>query len=61
MEDLAKLLAEKEKQLKDLKNNKSGSFCVNEHGSSTNMAFEMKIEALEDEVTDLRKKLEGVS
>jgi len=59
MKDLARQLAEKEQQLKDLKDNKSGSFCVNEHGSSSNMAFEMKIEELEDEVAELRKKIEG--
>ncbi|MBT4286042.1 MAG: hypothetical protein HOD92_01800 [Deltaproteobacteria bacterium] len=61
MEDLAKQLEEKEKQLKDLKDNKSGSFCVNEHGSKTNMEFEMKIEEIEDEVAELRKKIEDQS
>ena len=57
MENLAKQLEEKEKQLNEMKKNKSDSFCVNEHGSSSNMTFEMKMEELEDEVAELRKKI----
>ncbi len=61
MEDLAKQLEEKEKQLRKMKENKSGSMCVNEHGSTSNMKFEMEIEELEDEVAELKKKLESGS
>ena len=61
MENLAQQLEEKEKQLNVMKKNKSDSFCVNEHGSSSNMQFEMKLEELEDEVSDLKKKIKGLS
>ncbi len=57
MEDLMKQLEEKEKKLKEMKDNKSGAFCVNEHGSSSNMKFEMEIEELEDEISELKRKL----
>lgn len=61
MEDLAKLLEEKEKKLEEMKENKSNAFCVDIHGSSSNLKFEMEIEELEDEVADLRKKMESGS
>lgn len=59
MENLAKQLESKQRQLKEMKDNKSDSFCVSEHGSKSNMEFEMKIEELEDEIAELKKKLEG--
>ena len=44
MEDLIKQLKEKEKRLQDMKNNRSKSFCVDIHTSTSYMKSEMEIE-----------------
>ena len=59
MENLAKQLEEKEKRLSEMKRNKSQAFCVDDHGSSSNIKFEMELEELEDEIADLKKRLEN--
>jgi hypothetical protein len=57
MISLKEQLAQKEKELANLKGNKSKSFCTETHTSQSYMRFTMEMEELEDEVADLKKKI----
>ena len=61
MDELKKKLEEKEAELKEMHKSDSTSACVNQHPSGSYLQREMKIEELEDEIEDLKKKINSSS
>lgn len=57
MEDKAALLAEKKRQLEELRNSRSKSNCAGTYSSSIDVRRETEIEDLEEEIRELEGSL----